>query len=357
MTSVSISSAGTCSVPMAAAIGASSIAGADGTTAAGSASSPTANIGGSFIGGSFAVESAVVAATPAAVAGMVAITRKPPRGAFPVVSVPPAAITRSRRPTSPTPWRAVSPGPVTSRWPCPVSRISTLVAVRSTLTVTSHTLAPLCRITFVAASRITHPSTCEAAGGTGGPSCRTRTEMPALASAVRTLSSSTVNSGARYPFTASRTSVSARRPIASMSAAASAASAGSRSTRRRTTSAFTTISDIVCPSRSCRSRANRRRSWATAFCASSARVSRRMRLYRCMALMTCTSAPAIRVPKTIWARPPTSGASVPCATNAQLIVTATTPSVQAAASFGDSNAVPTTATYSMRFHQPDGSLR
>ena len=59
-----------------------------------------------------------------------------------------------------------------------------------------------------------------------------------------------------------------------MSAAWAAAASGSRPARRRTASALTTITDSVCPSRSCRSRLNRSRSSTTATRASSLRVRR-----------------------------------------------------------------------------------
>lgn len=71
--------------------------------------------------------------------------------------------------------------------------------------------------------------------------------------------------------------MSACRPTASMSVTCASAASVSSGTSRLAASDLTTITDMVCPSRSCRSREKRSRSSSTARRASSRRASRNSR--------------------------------------------------------------------------------
>ncbi len=144
-------------------------------------------------------------------------------------------------------------------------------------TAISHRRAPLCRTALVTASRTTQPSSASVAGASGGPDRRTTGSMPAAVSAEDARSSSVARLPSRYPVTASRISVSACLPTDSMSVTCASAASRSRGASRRAASDLTTITDNVCPSRSCRSRENRSRSSSTARRASSSRAARNCR--------------------------------------------------------------------------------
>ena len=208
----------------------------------------------------------------AATSGTQADTRRPRPCPVSTVTVPPAARTRSVSPRIPVE-RLAGESAGTASPPTPSSAIDTEARPGTTSMTMRQAVAWACRSTLVTASRTTHPNVASAAtaGGSGsGPSTTPRT--PAARSASSALASSSARPLPRYPATACRTWLRARRPIASMSLAWATTASGSSVPVRRTASALTTMRDSEWPRRSCRSRDIRWRSSRTATAASWARV-------------------------------------------------------------------------------------
>src|SRR5262249_16227806 len=113
---------------------------------------------------------------------------KPPSCALPTVKLAPAASTRSRRPTSPTPLPAPPPAhPFIGPGPSPVTRFSLSVPL------TRQCAAPLWRTTLVTPSRSTQPNSSRRSAGTSSRACGSSASIPAAARAERALASSPIS--------------------------------------------------------------------------------------------------------------------------------------------------------------------
>src|SRR5439155_18297267 len=105
-------------------------------------------------------------------------SRNPPPGCAPALTAPPATAIRSVSPRNPLPGAAADAGR-----PAPSSVTSTVARPSARRTSIRQCRAPLCRITFVTASRTAQASSASTWTGSGATAVRTLAPMPASASA------------------------------------------------------------------------------------------------------------------------------------------------------------------------------
>ena len=185
-------------------------------------------------------------------------SRTPPDRLRASSSEPPASSTRFCRPRSPRPAPACGSG---SARPMPSSSTSTLFV--PTVTVHSAAAESAGRRSH-SAPRTIQPNSALRCSGTSSRALGSTAWIPAAANAVLALTISAARLTSRDPLMVARTSANDWRAIRSMSAISTADRALSESTSRPASSDFIAITVSEWPRMSCRSRAIRSRSAATA---------------------------------------------------------------------------------------------